>query len=128
VNVGMTHIFAENTTITQVPHLKQSIDHDKSLVSFPRGITDDFYLWYDLKLAKEKSIERMQDPDGLPALIMSTKRALAGAGVSEKQWATEFLKQRRMTLSNANSQSTQAVRAESIGPVDTLRIHVNQLC
>lgn len=61
INVGMTHLFAENTTITQVPHLKQAVGHDKSLVSFPRGITDDFYLWHDLKLAKGKSIERMQD-------------------------------------------------------------------
>lgn len=60
-NVGLTHLFAENTSVTQVPHIKQSAGHDKSIVSFPRGITDDFYLWHDLKLGKEKSIARMQD-------------------------------------------------------------------
>lgn len=60
-NVGMTHIFAENTTSTQVPHIKQSVAHNKSIVSFPRGITDDFYLWHDLRLDKNRSIARMQD-------------------------------------------------------------------
>lgn len=67
-----------------------------------------------------------QDPDGLPALIMRTKRALASVGVSEKQWATEFLRQRRITLNNASSLSTQAVWAESIGRVDTLQLLVDE--
>ncbi len=60
-NVGLTHLFAENSTVTQVPHIKRAVGHDKSIVSFPRGITDDFYLWHDLKLGKKKSIARMQD-------------------------------------------------------------------
>jgi len=60
-NVGMTHLYAENTTLTQVPHIKRSAKHGKSIVSFPRGITDDFYLWYELELDKHESIARLQD-------------------------------------------------------------------
>lgn len=60
-NVGMTHLFAENTAMTQVPHFKRSTRDGKFIVSLPRGITDDFYLWHDLKLGKNRSIDRMVD-------------------------------------------------------------------
>jgi len=61
LNVGMTHLFAENTTKTQVPHFKRSSNGTQSLVSIPRAITDDYYLWNELKLNREKSLERMTD-------------------------------------------------------------------
>lgn len=60
-NVGLTHLFAENTAMTQVPHFKRSTSGGKYIVSLPRGISDDFYLWHDLKLGKKRSIDRMQD-------------------------------------------------------------------
>jgi peptidoglycan/xylan/chitin deacetylase (PgdA/CDA1 family) len=61
INVGMTHVFAENSGVTQVPHLKEARGTGKSLVSLPRGIADDFYLWHFLKLDAPASIERMRD-------------------------------------------------------------------
>jgi len=65
------------------------------------------------------------DPDGLPALIRRTRKILKGADVTEKQWNTEFLKQRRLTLSHASSRSTRKVWAESVGRVDTLQALVD---
>lgn len=61
LNVGISYLFAENSTSTQVPHLKTSLTTGESLVSLPRVVTDDFYLWHFLELNGEKSLERMHD-------------------------------------------------------------------
>lgn len=61
INVGMTHVFAENSTASQVPHFKRALETDLSLVSMPRAITDDFYLWHFLKLDGKRSTARILD-------------------------------------------------------------------
>ena len=61
INTGMTHVFAENSGVTQVPHIKMANGSGKQLVSVPRGISDDFYLWHDLKLDGPSSVRRMRD-------------------------------------------------------------------
>jgi len=61
LNVGMTHVFAESWTRALVPHLKISKQTGKSLVSLPRAITDDYYLWPTLNLNEEQSVSRMMD-------------------------------------------------------------------
>jgi chitosanase len=66
------------------------------------------------------------DPDGLPALIKRTNTVLIGSAFSEQQWNSEFLKQRRRTLSYSSSSSTRSVWAESVGRVDTLQTLVNE--
>lgn len=60
INVGMTHVFAESATPTQVPHFKQVVGGEQRLVSMPRAISDDFYLWHYLKLDPQASLERLQ--------------------------------------------------------------------
>ncbi len=66
------------------------------------------------------------DPDGLPALVQRTNAVLNDPTVSEQEWNSEFLSQRRRVLDYANSPATRAVWAESVGRVDTLQDLVAQ--
>lgn len=64
------------------------------------------------------------DPDGLPAMLRKTCRAVGGTpstGVDEAQWAQEFLRIRRKVLSRAHSFATRRVWAESVPRVDALQ-------
>lgn len=61
LNVEMEHVFTENSTSTQVPHFKTDKLTGKSLVSFPRVVTDDYYMWHYLKLNREQSLERLRN-------------------------------------------------------------------
>ena len=61
LNVDMEHVFTENSTSTQVPHFKTDKLTGKSLVSFPRVVTDDYYMWHYLKLNKKRSLERLRN-------------------------------------------------------------------
>lgn len=61
LNAGINHIYAENTNDAMVPHLKISKTDGRSLVSLPRVITDDYYLWSQLDLDPIQSLSRMHD-------------------------------------------------------------------
>jgi chitosanase len=63
------------------------------------------------------------DPDGLPALIQRTNKAVGGSpaqGVDEKKWAAAFLAERRKDLSHAYDAST---RKEWAGSVDRVGVY-----
>jgi chitosanase len=64
------------------------------------------------------------DPDGLPALLTKTAKAVSGTpstGVDEKKWLDAFFTVRRADLAHASDASTRAAWAESVSRVDALR-------
>jgi chitosanase len=60
------------------------------------------------------------DPDGLPALLKRTEKAVGGTpkrGIDEKKWLESFLKIRRQDLENPHAKDTQKVWRESVDRV-----------
>jgi chitosanase len=63
------------------------------------------------------------DPDGLPALVVTTNAQAHGApadGVAEKSWLLTFLEVRRADLRNPHDDNSQEVWAKSVDRVDAL--------
>lgn len=65
-----------------------------------------------------------EDPDGLPALIATTKKKMGGTpktGVDEKKWIAAFLDVRRADLAHAHDPDTRDEWAQSVGRVDAFK-------
>lgn len=63
------------------------------------------------------------DPDGLPAMIDSTSKAVGGtpnSGIDEKDWIKKFMEIRKNILLNPHDPATKDVWAESATRVDGL--------
>jgi chitosanase len=64
------------------------------------------------------------DPDGLPALLESARKAAGGTpatGIDEAAWFSAFLRVRRADLEHAHDPATRKVWAEAVGRVDVFR-------
>ncbi|HEY9721361.1 MAG TPA: chitosanase [Oscillatoriaceae cyanobacterium] len=63
------------------------------------------------------------DPDGLPALVAATDKAMGGSpaqGVNEHAWVEKFLSVRHADLAHAHDPSTRKAWAESVDRVNAL--------
>ena len=56
VNNGMTHYIANYTSDRPVPEIQLSLNGNKSLVSIPRMVSDDYELWHTRDLDRDDTI------------------------------------------------------------------------
>lgn len=61
VNNGMTHYIANNSPDRAVPEIQQSLVNQKTLVSIPRVVSDDYEMWHTRKLNKTESVSLIDD-------------------------------------------------------------------
>lgn len=60
-NNGMTHYIANSSPDRAVPEIQVSLINQKSLVSIPRLVSDDYEMWFIRKLNKSDSITLIDD-------------------------------------------------------------------
>lgn len=113
---------------------------DKVFYSVQDSVVDEWYYLPAMKWADQTGIQTAlgkaifydtiiqhgegEDPDGLPALIATTKKKMGGTpktGIDEKKWIAAFLDVRRADLAHAHNPDTREEWAESVGRVDSLK-------